>query len=203
MNSKELSFLVVGAGAIGGITAALMKKQGYNVEIAEKSEEYTSLIAEEGIEIKGVCGDYIVKMSTHSSISGVKEKKDIVLLATKATDMINAAQTIKSVLKENGYLVSMQNGICQDDLASIIGKNRVMGCITGWGATMEFPGRIIMTSKGDFILGYPERKPNDFLFVVAEALSSVVPVRTTENIIGHLYSKLIINSCITSLGAIC
>jgi len=37
---------------------------------------------------------------------------------------------------------------------------------------------------------------------VAEILSAVVPVRITDNIIGHLYSKLIINSCISSLGVI-
>ena len=33
--------------------------------------------------------------------------------------------------------------------------------------------------------------------------SKVAPVKLTDNIMGHLYSKLIINSCITSLGVIC
>jgi 2-dehydropantoate 2-reductase len=60
-----------------------------------------------------------------------------------------------------------------------------------------------MTSTGEFILGYLEREPDEFLSEIGKVLSSIVPVRTTDNIIGHLYSKLIINSCITSLGAIC
>lgn len=42
MISKDLKFLVLGAGAIGGITAALMRKNGYDVEILCKDKEYAS-----------------------------------------------------------------------------------------------------------------------------------------------------------------
>jgi len=203
MKGSDLKFLVVGAGAVGGITAALLKKNGIDVEIVCKHDDYASLISSTGIEIKGACGEFSVKIPAFASITQVKEEKDIVLLATKATDMIEVANSVDSVLKKNGFLVSMQNGICEDDLAAIIGKKRIIGCVTGWGATMQSMGKLVMTSKGDLILGYPDRIPDDFLFNIAEILSYVVPVRTTENIMGHLYSKLIINSCITSLGAIC
>lgn len=203
MKNKDLSFLVLGAGAVGGITAALLKKKGYNVEIVCKHEDYASLISEGGIEIKGVCGNFSVKIPAFASIAGVKEKKDIILHATKATDMIDAAKSAVPLLKENGFFVSMQNGICEEDLASVAGREKVIGCVTGWGATMESRGVMNMTSAGDFILGYPGREPDEFLLTVAEALSSVVPAKTTANIIGHKYSKLIINSCITSLGALC
>jgi ketopantoate reductase len=37
MKSSDLSFLVIGAGAIGGITAALMKKRGYDIEIVREA----------------------------------------------------------------------------------------------------------------------------------------------------------------------
>jgi 2-dehydropantoate 2-reductase len=203
MKSSGLSILVVGAGAVGGITAALLKKDGLNVEIVCKYDDYASLITNNGIRVTGICGDHTVKIPSYSSISQVKETKDIVLLATKAYDMVEAARELTSVLKEDGYLVSLQNGICEDDLASVLGENRIIGCVTAWGATMESPGKLAMTSDGEFILGYPKKVQDDFLKTVAEILSSVVPVRTTDNIMGHLYSKLIINSCITSLGAIC
>ena len=104
-----------------------------------------------GIEVTGVCGKFKVRMDAFATISQVKEEKDIILLATKATDMIEIAQELKSILKKDGFLISLQNGICEDDLASIIGKERIIGCVTGWGATMESIGKLIMTSKGDFI----------------------------------------------------
>ncbi|HEX7494118.1 MAG TPA: 2-dehydropantoate 2-reductase, partial [Bacteroidales bacterium] len=203
MKGSDLKFLVVGAGAVGGITAVLLKKKGIDVEIVCKHDDYASLISTTGIEIKGACGEFSVKIPAFASIAQVKEKKDIVLLATKATDMLEVASSIDKVLKKNGFLISMQNGICEDDLAAVLGKERIIGCVTGWGATMESMGRLVMTSGGDLILGYPDRIPDDYLLNIAEILSYVVPVKTTENIMGHLYSKLIINSCITSLGAIC
>ncbi len=203
METKGLSILVIGAGAVGGITAALLKKDGYNVEIVTKHSDYASLISEQGIEVTGTCGNINVKIPAYASIHEVKEQKDLILHATKATDMIEAAHSVKPLLKEEGYVISMQNGICIDDLAMVLGRNRVIGCITGWGATMDSHGKLTMTSTGDFVIGYPDRAPDDFLKTVGEILASVVPVKLTDNLMGHLYAKLIVNSCITSLGAIC
>jgi 2-dehydropantoate 2-reductase len=203
MKVTDLSFLVVGAGAVGGISAALMRSEGLDVEILCKSDEYASLISERGLKILGARGELTVRVPAYPSSAAVSGKKDIILLATKAPDMVDAARSVIPVLNENGYFVSMQNGICEDGLMSVVGNDRVIGCVTGWGATMESKGVLNMTSSGDFILGYPERKPDDKLTKISEALSSIVPARTTDNIIGHKFSKLIINSCITSLGAIC
>ncbi len=203
METKSQSILVIGAGAVGGITAALLKKDGYNVEIVCKHADYASLITNKGIEVTGACGEVQVKMPAYASVSEVKEEKDLILLATKATDMIDAAVSIKNILKKTGFVISMQNGICVDDLATVLGIKRVIGCITGWGATMDTQGKLTMTSSGDFIIGYPEKIPDETLKSAGEILSSVVPVKMTDNLMGHLYAKLIINSCITSLGAIC
>jgi len=44
MKNNDLSIMVEGAGAIGGITAALLKESGYNVEIICRDAEYASLM---------------------------------------------------------------------------------------------------------------------------------------------------------------
>jgi len=203
IKSVDLSLLFVGAGAIGGISAALLKKKGCNVEIVCKYDDYASLIINEGLEVKGAAGDFKVKMPAYATVNQIGERKDIVFIATKATDMIEAARSILPVLKENGHVVFLQNGFCEEDLESIVGMNRVVSCVVGWGASMDVQGKLFMSSKGDFILGYTNRESDEFIGLLAEIMSAVVPVRTTDNIVGHLYSKLIINSCITSLGVIC
>ncbi len=93
MKGTDLSFLVVGAGAVGGITASFLKKGGIDVEIVRKYDDYASQIEQKGLKVRGVRGDFRVKMAAYSSISQVKESKDIVLLATKATDMMDEAQS--------------------------------------------------------------------------------------------------------------
>jgi len=203
MQSTNLSFLVVGAGAIGGITAAILSKNGFDVDLLCRDEKQAEVITDSGLNVSGVCGSFSVRIQTFSSVRQIKGKKDVILHATKATEMAESATTLIPFLKEGGYFVSMQNGICEDELASVVGSDKVIGCVTGWGATMHSVQELEMTSSGDFIIGYPKREPDEFLEAVAEALSVIVPARTTGNIMGHLYSKLIINSCITSLGAIC
>jgi 2-dehydropantoate 2-reductase len=203
MKTSDLSFLVVGAGAIGGITAALLKRNGYDVEIICRQADYASLISTSGIDVSGYCGNFNVKIRAYSSFSEIKSKKDIILHATKANDIVESSRPAIGILKDNGFVVSMQNGMCEDALAAVFGREKIIGCVTGWGATMIKHGSFEMTSGGDFIIGYPWRNPDSFLDELAGILSSIVPVKVTDNILGHLYSKLIINSCISSLGAIC
>jgi 2-dehydropantoate 2-reductase len=203
MKKNDLSILVIGAGAIGGITAAMLKKAGYNITLVAKYPDYAEKIRSTGIRISGKCGRFTAIMPAVSSVSEVTEAKDIIFLAVKANDMADAARQALPLLSGKGYMVSMQNGICEYELSTIAGEGKTIGCVVGWGATMVSPGEMQMTSEGDFIIGYPGREPDEDLKRMASMLESVVPVRTTSNIFGHRYAKLIINSCITSPGAIC
>lgn len=202
MSLNEKSILVVGAGSIGGISAAFLKKAGYNVEIVCKYEDYRDLIINEGLEVTGVKGRFREKMNAYVSVKDIGKTKDIVLLAVKATDMIEAAEDLKPYLKKNSLVVSMQNGICEPELGRLLGNDHIVGCIVGWGATMNKPGDLVMTSTGDFVIGYIDSAEDNRLNEIAELLGTILPVRITENIMGHLFSKLIINACITSLGAL-
>ncbi|MDD9301637.1 MAG: hypothetical protein HUK40_04530 [Desulfobacter sp.] len=60
-----------------------------------------------------------------------------------------------------------------------------------------------MTSLGDFIIGNIDNQPDPRLEKIKSVLDHVIETRISENIMGSLFSKLIINSCITSLGAVC
>jgi len=203
MRHEKPSILVIGAGAVGGITATLLSSKGYDVAIVAKYPEYAELIQSRGLKVSGACGALQVRVPAFASVEEVKGEKDIILLAVKANDMASAARDALPLAGKGSYFVSMQNGICEYELAGIAGKEKTIGCVVGWGATMETRGELKMTSAGDFIIGYPGREPDNDLLKIASILEAVVPVKTTSNIMGHRYSKLIINSCITSMGAVC
>lgn len=203
MLGKDSNVVVVGAGGIGGITAALMKMNGYHVEIVCKYPELAEKIKSEGLHILGTHGKHDVPLPAVAKITELEGKKDIVFLATKATDMIEAAEQLLPYLSKDSMVVSMQNGICEEALAEVLGKERTIGCVVGWGATMHDPGKLEMTSTGDFVIGNIVDLPTERLLPVKEMLQTVVPATISNNIFGNLYAKLIINSCITSLGAIC
>ena len=62
--------------------------------------------------------------------------------------------------------------------------------------------KLDITSAGDFIVGNIDNRPDDNLSFVRGLLDKVAPARISDNIIGELYTRLIINSCINSLGVI-
>jgi len=200
---QNLKIAVVGAGAIGGICAGLIKKAGYDVQVVVRQEEHARQIMGEGIRITGIQGEFTVKMDAVAGVENMAPDRDVVLLGVKATAMEDVAEKLVSRLSPSAMVVSLQNGFCEEALAAILGRERVIGCVTGWGATMHGPCDLEMTSTGDFIVGNIDNREDPRLDRVRVILNQVIEARISQNIIGSLYSKLIINSCITSVGAVC
>ena len=195
--------IVIGIGGIGGITAANASRAGFDVEVVDNLPGLSEKIEKEGIMVSGTMTPFTEKIKAYNSISSVSSKKDIILLATKATSLSNIAEDIKSLMNDTTVVVSLQNGMCEEFLTKILGRNRILGCMVGWGATVHKPGNLEKTSEGNFIIGTLPGEHVQHLDAVVEILRTTAPVTVTQNISGCLYSKLIINSCITTLGAIC
>jgi 2-dehydropantoate 2-reductase len=202
MIEKENSIAIIGAGAVGGITAAMLVNAGYNVEVACNSPLLAERLKSDGLCISGICGSYRIPVPAIARATDMTSPKDIVFVTTKANDMLAAAQEILHLLHKNTLVVTMQNGMEQLAVADIVGSERTFICIVEWGATMLDPGEICMTSKGNFVLGTPCNRYDARLPVLQQILSHIAPVRTSDNINGDLYAKLLINSCNASLGAI-
>lgn len=201
--TERKNILVIGAGAVGGITAAVLKKHNYNVNLVSKYQEITDISNTKGLHIFGHCGDHRVKVPAVARVVDIKIQPDYVFIATKALDMPQAAKDILPFLHEDARVISMQNGIVEEELASIVGTERTVGSSVGWGATMHENGKLEMTSGGEFVIGYLDRPEDEKLKHIQEMLSHIVPVTISDHILSDLYSKLIINSCVSSLGAIC
>ena len=200
--SKTLRIVIVGAGGIGGITAALLQRAKQDVTLVCKHPQTAVLASTRGLHVTGVRGDFTVPTPAVATVDQLNGFFDLALIATKAYDMPASAQMLLPYLKPDSLVLSLQNGICTDALAAVVGAERTVGCVVGFGATMLAPAELEMTSTGAFIIG---RITGDqaALLPVKDALSHVVETAISEDIYDALYSKLIVNSCITSLGAIC
>lgn len=203
MSWKKPRIAVIGAGAVGGISAAFIRQAGYDVEIVCKYQDLASRINEQGIGVHGVRGEHRVGMPAVAEIGELRGDRDLFLLATKATDMLPAAKAILPLLTDETRVVSMQNGICEEALAAVVGKEQTIGCVVEWGATMRSSGELEMTSEGEFVIGTIDGRDDPRLETIKAILDNVVPAKISRNMMGSLYAKLIVNSCITSLGAVC
>ena len=198
-----LKLAVIGAGAIGGVTAGLMKKAGWEPILVCKHQKIVDRIDDQGVSIRGIKGTHRISLTAVRDILDLPDDIDIFFLATKANDSLTAAKSLKPILKDGALLVSMQNGIAEEGLAQVVGSDRVIGCVVGWGATYAGPAEFEITSPGEFVIGnWNQQSDPTRLDAIRQSLDAVQPTRTTTNIFGELYAKLIINACINALGVI-
>jgi 2-dehydropantoate 2-reductase len=200
---KNLRICIIGPGAIGGVVAGVLTSKGYNITLVVRHPELAEKINSKGIEVKVSSGDFTQVVPSVALAGDLSGTYDYVLIATKADGLVEAARDILPYLHENSRVVSMQNGICEEMLAGVVGEERTIGCVVGFGGTMHKPGRVEMTSGGEFIIGNWKRGSDLELERLALILNHVVETRISNEIFQELYSKLIINSCSTTLGVVC
>jgi len=200
---KKVKILVVGAGAIGGVTGGLVSRAGYDVRFLEKDSRSVERIRSSGLAVFTPKEKFAVSPPVYAEVAEVDGPVDIIFLATKATALPGVVVGLKPLMGPGTVIVSLQNGLCEEVIAGIVGKEATIGCVIGWGATLHEPGVAEMTSKGEFTIGRLDGRTDEALLGVQDILATAAPTSISANIMGHLYGKLIINSCITTLGAIC
>lgn len=197
-----MKILISGAGAIGGCVGVLLKNAGLDVRIMCHSEKTKSIIEEKGFYLHGAKGERHADFVCYLDSAVPDEKFDIIMIATKYLAMKEAAEKTIGLLKDDGVMIGMQNGICSDELAEIAGRSRTVGCMIGFGATRNDVNDVTMTSLGEFYVGMADNSHPPILDKVRDILGKVLPTKTTDNITARQYSKLIINSCINAVAAI-
>lgn len=196
-----MKIVVIGAGAIGGVTAAFMAIGGVDVTLVCKRQSVADTVRESGLHIVGKRGEHRIKLKAVADIPELEEKFDCCLIATKAYDLESAAEKILPFLAPDGLAVSLQNGVCIDALAKTAGSKRAVGAVVTWSSTMLGDGMLEITGEGGFIIGRPGGGRDERLEKLREAMDKAAPTTISDDILGVLYSKLIINSGITCGGA--
>lgn len=194
--------VLVGPGAIGGTVAAFATQAGFALDVVCSNAELAKQLRTEGFRLRGARGTHTVKLHTFAGIDSLEQGYDIAIIATKAFVMPELARQLLPKMQPDCLLLHMQNGVCTQLLADVVGEERCASCMVGFGATLYAPGDVEMTSLGELVIGMPDGQKNEKLDYLAGMLGSVLPTKISDNIIGELFSKLIINSCINSLGAL-
>ncbi|MFX0051905.1 MAG: ketopantoate reductase family protein [Candidatus Hermodarchaeota archaeon] len=194
---------VIGVGAIGGPIAAHIAENAVDITAVTKHPELADLIKSKGIKLEGLETERYVSMRAVPSVDQLEGKFEVIFLAMKAMDVLDATKALLPLLNDDSVVVTLQNGVVEDDVAAIVGKNRVIGAVVVWASTMVSPGVIKRTADGLFFVGLLDESGNQKrLEEVAKLLKFSQPVTITDNIFGILYNKLGINAAINGVGAI-
>ena len=136
-----MKIAIVGTGAMGSVYAGLFASAGHEVWAIDRWREHVEAIREKGLRVEGASGDRTVQMHATTE-PGEDGPCDLVVLATKAMHVSEAAQALKPLLGPQTPVLSIQNGLGGPDAAAaVLGRERVMvGVVGGFGASMKGPG---------------------------------------------------------------
>lgn len=197
MNRK---IAVLGAGAIGSSVSADLIRAGYDISVIDQWPAQIEALRTKGLRVEVPDGDIEIPPFHAYHLCDLASSNltfDIVCLAVKSNDHRWLAEFIKPYLKADGVLVGVMNGMNDDSIASIVGRNRTIGCCIELSAEIFTPGRVQRntTHAGTwFAVGELDGFFTPRVQEIQSILSHVARCEVTGNIYGAKWTKLIANT---------
>jgi 2-dehydropantoate 2-reductase len=182
---------IIGAGAIGGVTGALLAQAGHAVTLVDREQAHVDAINRAGLRISGARGDFVVRMRaiTPDQLAGEPPLR-FVCLAVKAHHTEQALQPVVPRLLPDGFVVSLQNGFNEEVIAERIGADRTVGCFLHFGADYQEPGHILLAYDYPFFIGELDGYYRPRLDEIQSVLAAAMPTVITNNVWGYFWGKM-------------
>ncbi|HEX5607581.1 MAG TPA: 2-dehydropantoate 2-reductase [Candidatus Binatia bacterium] len=186
MNTR---MIVIGTGPIGGIIGGRLARAGHDVSFVDVDKEHVAAIRKNGLQVDVPDGAFNVKVKI-AFPEEIEGKYDIGLIAVRSNYTPDALRTVLPHLRDNGLLVSMQNGINPPLLAEKVGVDRTIGMAIRMGCRKVAPGHVQTAIRGHLYIGHLHGKITPQLEDLQRTLNHVMDTEITDNILGVLWSKL-------------
>ncbi len=197
-----MRLLIVGIGALGGIIGARLLARGISVGLAARDVSSAAALRAAGLHVTGIGGEIAAHAPDVRAIADwPRASFDLIVLATKADDALAIAPRCVELLASGGTLLPIQNGA----VAQVLARKHpgvVLGGLSNLGATMHAPGRYEQRNAGHILIGELGGGVSERAAQVASVLGAGIDMRTTPNMSGAIWSKLLLNCTVTTLGAV-
>jgi len=190
-DDRSLSYVVVGAGAIGGTLGHHLARAGHHVTVVDTDSEHVRRIREDGIVVVRGANRTVANVAgAGTPDDGGPGTVERVLLAVKAQATGRALDWIAPRLAAEGFVVSLQNGLNEAAIADRVGRERTVGAFVNLFADVIGPGEIRDGGLGALVVGELDGSDSRRVREVVEDLQAWGPAKATANISGYLWSKL-------------
>ncbi|AFJ63466.1 MULTISPECIES: ketopantoate reductase family protein [Bacillus] len=196
---------VLGAGSLGTIVGAYLSAGGMDVELIDSYKEHVDTLNQIGAKVVGTTEFQAkVKAITPENKSG---KYDFILLLTKQLYNDSILKELLPFLKDDSVVCSLQNGIPEQKVASIVGDERVIAGSVEFGATFIEPGVSRLTTEYTqfkeyaFQIGELHGETTERIQRIKSVLDLIGGTHISDNLVGTKWSKLLINNAFSGLSA--
>jgi 2-dehydropantoate 2-reductase len=189
---------------MGSVYAGLLSAAGNEVWAIDIWEPHILAIQKSGLRVEGKSGDRTVRINATTNAADVGPC-DLVVIATKAGDVEQAAKDAAVLLQPNTPVLTIQNGLgSPEKVAAILGAGRVViGVVGGFGASVTAPGHVHHHGMELLYLGELGGPATRRLAEVAKVWRDAgFPVSVFDDITQGVWEKLIFNVCFSATCAL-
>jgi 2-dehydropantoate 2-reductase len=197
-NKNTRSYAILGTGALGGYYGACLQRAGLDVHFLLRSD-YTH-VAQQGLVIESTDGNFTLpQVNAYQDVLDMP-RCDVVAIAFKTTQNHLLPQLLPPVLKEDGVVLVLQNGLgVEAAVAEIVGSHRVLGGMCFVCANKLAPGHIRHLDYKAIVLGeytanyHPVGITARMQQITSDFESAGIPINLSEDLLLARWQKLVWN----------
>lgn len=205
-----MKIAMIGSGAAGSVFAAYLRRGGADMTLVDPYREHMDKIARDGL-------DFVVYPDSHYHVDGFKTAysaeglgvMDIVIFMTKATQLESAIETARPCIGENTVLVSLLNGLGNEDkLCAVVPGSRVIYGSGVLGTALDGPGKCISSpGAGEIQMNFGAVENSPLTEAAGKHLERCFigggcPAKFWEDVRPALWTKIVVNCTFNCLCAV-
>jgi 2-dehydropantoate 2-reductase len=196
---------VIGSGAVGGLIAAELTRQGHDITLWARKASY------EAITRDGITVHYAGQEPFNTRVSEVAlfpappaRPIDLGILCVKSYSNAEVLPKLTSFVGAEGSVLCVQNGVVNEqDLAERLGPDRVITGVLYVGAERSGPGRVECSTPARLRIGaYGARTRVDLSEIVDLFTGTQIDARLDPQIASGKWQKFLFNCGLNPLTAL-
>ncbi len=204
---SERSYAILGTGALGGFYGAKLQKAGLDVHFLLKSDyEYVS---KSGLVIESKDGDFTLpQVNAYNDVEKMPQC-DVVVVALKTTQNHLLPQMLPPVVRDDGVVLVLQNGLAvEEEVAKIVGNVSIIGGLCFLCSNKVGVGHIRhldygQITLGEYASGYEPTGITDKMRQIADDFASAgISMKLAQDLLLERWKKLVWNIPYNGLSVI-
>jgi 2-dehydropantoate 2-reductase len=198
-----MQFVVIGAGNMGCIYGGNLARIGHKIAFLDIRGDHVDHIERHGLSVEGLTGNFTVRPYATTNIADAP-RADAVLVCVNAYGTGEAAAAARSILKEDGYCLTLQNGVGNVEiLCDSLGPTRVLAGLSFQSGDLDGLGKVRHTNNGPTYIGELTKQRTSRLCLLSDILSEagMNPV-IVDDIAATIWAKFVHNCGINAICAI-
>jgi 2-dehydropantoate 2-reductase len=191
---------VMGAGAVGCYYGGMLARAGHEVTLIARAQ-HVEAVRRSGLRLETKAFDANIPMRAAEEASAIRGAK-LVLFSVKSPDTERAGSALAPHLEPDAVLLTLQNGVDNAErLAAVLGRE-VVPAVVYVAVEMAGPGHVRHHGRRELLIGRSARRPDASVRIATAFGAAGIPVEVSDNVIGALWAKLIVNCAYNALSAI-